>query len=240
MITVDHTIKAKEGYIVPVGDIHAGAHGVRWKELDRQIKTIKEHDAARVILLGDIFECNYPGSKSDVYGEMSPKEASDTMIDKLAPIKKKIIAAVVGNHEARSERITDTNPLRHLCDILSIPYCGASSIIRVVVGSQTYNIHATHGTGGASTPGGKMMRLLRSANAYPTADVYLMGHLHQIITSRKEYYDANGDRHDQLFMMTGTMMEYAEYAQVLSFVPTRPTFPHILLSGTEKLMKAVV
>lgn len=167
--------------IIPLADIHLGNKGCNLEKLEQIVKLINETPNCYTILLGDLTETATKTSIGlGIFDE-------DFHIDvQLASVKKilkplaeqgKILGALIGNHEMRLAYTVNLNPTYMICESLDIPYLGYQGYLSLAVGNQTYRILATHGTGNASTPQGKIAAVRKLVNI-ADADIYLMGHVH--------------------------------------------------------------
>ena len=181
-------------YIYPIGDIHAGSIHCAEDEIRRKVDEIRKQKNALWIGMGDYADCITSNDKRwSSYG-LAEWVLEDDIIDSqrswlkklFNPIKGKCIGLLTGNHE---ETIHDRHQdaiTRHLCEDLEVPFLGYSCFVdlhfsRINSSSRTLvQIHAFHGAGAAASDGGKLMRLMRLVNDIQ-ADIYLMGHLHDIV-----------------------------------------------------------
>lgn len=188
-------------YLIPIGDIHIGdkAFGsVGRQKLRGYIQWVKEHDNARVFLMGDIFNVASRISKSSPFeSNANEYEEAEGLFKSIA---KQIIGAIDGNHEARMLDMFGYSPLQALCARLEIPYCGWSCVIELNVGRtitrktprypgdqqhyryNQYFIYCHHTTGGGTTLGGAINRSVKLQEIVQGIDVFCGGHNHQLIT----------------------------------------------------------
>jgi len=118
----------------------------------------------------------------------------------LKPIRHKCLGLLFGNHESNYQRATEqTNLHGWLCTELGVPNLGYTAFIDVcfirvpkrrkkpelrmdrdgISGQsvQRFRIFAHHGAGYATTPGGKLNRLIQYMYNFD-ADIYMIGHVH--------------------------------------------------------------
>jgi predicted phosphodiesterase len=129
--------------------------------------------------------------------------------DLFAPIKHKCLGLLFGNHEAKYMRTFQQFSLHQwLCTELGVPNLGYSALLDIVftrgqcetprlsrkpsgkTTSRTFRLYIHHGAGGAQTPGGKMNRLLKFMSDFH-ADIYMIGHVHDVIAKRRVTLAAN-------------------------------------------------
>lgn len=167
--------------IIPISDAHLGSLMCNKKKILETIELILNNDNVYTILMGDQLETATKQSVGlGVYEEeMNLEEQIATAYAYLKPLADagKILGALTGNHEMRVAYTTSLNPTKLLAQQLGIPYLGYQAYISLRVGTQVYSIFAHHGTGGGSTPAGKL-NAVRKLNRVAMADVYLSGHTH--------------------------------------------------------------
>ena len=112
------------------------------------------------------------------------------------PIKDTCIGLIKGNHCYSMEAHNNEKVHKHICDDMGVYDLGWSSFIRLIFrrkGSKEAHevkVFATHGAGSAITKGGKLNRLQRLMDSFE-ADIYLVGHMHDLITDKKPYLALN-------------------------------------------------
>ena len=92
-----------EAHLYVLADEHIGDehHDALW--LDERLQAIKKDDRAMVIINGDILNTALRNGVSDIYSEkMNLGAAIEYATKLLEPIKEKIIAGTIGNHEYRA------------------------------------------------------------------------------------------------------------------------------------------
>jgi hypothetical protein len=111
------------------------------------------------------------------------------MADILEPIKNKIIAVGMGNHELTILNKCHTNMSKRLAKALGVPYLGYSYFIRLQIFSivndvkgqgRTVDVFCQHGFGGGTrTLGGSLTKYARHADQFH-CDIYIAGHDHRL------------------------------------------------------------
>lgn len=176
----------------PIGDIHAGSIHCSESKIKAKVQEIKDDKKAIWIGMGDYADCITTNDKRwSAYGLADWVQQDDIidsqrkwLVDLLKPIQGKCIGLLTGNHE---ETIHDRHQdalTRHICDDLGVPYLSYTCFVDLVFDrggtKRLYQIFAWHGAGAAASDGGKLMRLMRLVNEVQ-ADIYLMGHLHDVV-----------------------------------------------------------
>ncbi len=221
--------------IIPLSDVHIGEEGFNEKILDDVINRALIEDTTYVILIGDLINNATKNSKSDVYHDaMTPHQQVNYIVDKLTPIKHKILGSVSGNHEDRTSRDSGIDLSEVIAKFLDIPYDSAAIVYQLkygTSGSGKYNhvVYTTHGFGGGGTKGAKANKLQNLGNMC-IADLYIMGHYHDVITFSDSIYVPD-TRHDRIvlkrrqYLITGSCVEYGGYAEKMLLRPGRTGYP---------------
>ena len=103
-----------------------------------------------------------------------------------APIKKKCLGLLYGNHENVIRVFNHNNVQKNLCDTLRVTNLGYSCFLRLFFRRENSNeSHLikgafTHGASGAITEGAKLMALMRWMKSME-ADIYGYAHIHDYI-----------------------------------------------------------
>lgn len=200
------------------GDTHIGSRGFHEKGFDRMINDInspydglKEH-CNYAIFMGDAIEAILmDDSRFDpvtVEDKLStPMRQMDYVNVKFSPIRKKIVAFLVGNHERKLHKFGDIGS--RMAGMLGVEYGGYICKVTFVDKKDEllFKVYATHGRKGVSSTiddpvdrHNSMLRTLRRQLQHKAADCALMlkGHTHKtlIYKPQKELY--LGDDGNQL------------------------------------------
>jgi hypothetical protein len=186
--------KSDELHLYFMGDIHAGARACDVDRLDADIDRIRHDREARVILMGDLADCIKRSDKRFDPEAMWPwlLERSDIaaaqvdwLLERLSPIKGKIMCAVSGNHEDHIRMDWEQDIHDRIRVGLGVPSMGYYGIVRVSARrkdnpNDTYaiDIAVHHGFGGGTTAGGVLTTLERMLAVYD-CDIAAMGHRHK-------------------------------------------------------------
>ena len=223
-----------------IGDTHYGSREFMEDEFSALINHVKKTKNARVILMGDLIDTclkNSPGA-GPYDNDMTPEAQMEHIVDLLMPIKKKIWGLLDGNHENRIHKTTSIDISKIMAKYLDVPYCGNSTMIKARVGTQNYSIFAAHGSSGSTGLSGKINTVMKYSN-YIQADIYLMGHVHELAHHSAEYfYIDNGDKMiksaERHYLLTGHYLKYGGYAEQKGYKPGNTGSPKILLGSREK------
>lgn len=253
-LRVERPREWKDARLYVIADEHIGDSHHNALALEEKIKQIQSDDRAMVIVNGDILNSALKHSVSDVYSEKMPLGAQIEYATKLLePIKDKIIAGTIGNHEYRAYKEAGIDVMAvvfaNLC--ISDRYLHEGGLIFIRLGQNGtathgrqhppkmwYSVYVTHGSGGGRKEGGKANRLADLASI-ADADIYIHSHVHTPMILRKGYYRADpynctGVMVDRLFINTAASLNYGGYGQMYGYSPSSQRSPVITLSGEKK------
>lgn len=223
----------------------------------REFRTaIQNEENSYIILCGDLVNNSTRNSVSNVFDEvMRPREQKRLMTEMLMPLRDKILCAVPGNHEGRSGRDADDDPMYDICAKLDLEdiYRENMAFLKIQIGkldangtkNPTYTFAVTHGAGGGILTGGAVNRAERFGYAIDGADALIVGHTHKPFNTYpgKIKIDANNNRVSVKpfhVVNCSSWLDFAGYAMKHMMLPTAHVAQKILLSGKSKDMKIVV
>ena len=242
--------------IFPISDVHLGA-AEHMEAAWREFRTaIQNEENSYIILCGDLVNNSTRNSVSNVFDEvMRPREQKRLMTEMLMPLRDKILCAVPGNHEGRSGRDADDDPMYDICAKLDLEdiYRENMAFLKIQIGkldangtrNPTYTFAVTHGSGGGILTGGAVNRAERFGYAIDGADALIVGHTHKPFNTYpgKIKIDANNNRVSVKpfhVVNCSSWLDFAGYAMKHMMLPTAHVAQKILLSGKSKDMKIVV
>ena len=176
--------------IYPVSDVHLGA-AEHMESAWREFRTrIMQEEDSYIVLAGDLINNATRNSVSNIFDEtMRPSSQKKLMAEMLEPLKDRILCAVPGNHEGRSGKDADDDPVYDICAKLDIEdlYRENAAFIKIQCGdtfaagdrNPTYMLVVVHGSGGGILTGGVVNRVERFGYAIDGADVLIVGHSHK-------------------------------------------------------------
>lgn len=182
--------------IYPIGDLHLGAIGCNERAWADFVDFLKNEDDAYIVVVGDMLDNATKNSIASTYEQIyKPMEAKNILADYLKPIADKILCGVRGNHELRSVRDVDQDPLYDVFCRLNIEDCyrAGTAFLYLQIGEraaknnnkrekrayQSYNIVVTHGVGGSSKLiGTGLNNNVRFGQSIDGADCIVSGHTH--------------------------------------------------------------
>lgn len=243
-----------EAHLYVLADEHIGDehHDALW--LDERLQAIKKDDRAMVIINGDILNTALRNGVSDIYSEkMNLGAAIEYATKLLEPIKDKIIAGTIGNHEYRAYKEAGIDVMNVTFANMGIAdrYLHEGGLIYIRMGQNGthrhgrenppkiwYSVYVTHGSGGGRKEGAKANRLADMASIVD-ADIYIHSHTHLPMVLRKCYfradpYNCSTVTVDRLFVNTAASLNYGGYGQMYEYTPASKRTPMITLSGEKK------
>lgn len=174
--------------IYPVADIHLGA-AEHMESAWREFRTMILQDPdAYVVLAGDLINNATRSSVSNVFDEtMRPREQKKLMAEMLEPLRDRILCAIPGNHEGRSGKDADDDPVYDIMCKLDLEdlYRENSAFLKIQIGdrnngnSPTYMFAVVHGAGQGSLTGGVVNKAERFGYSIDGCDVLILGHSHK-------------------------------------------------------------
>ena len=151
--------------IYPIADVHLGAPDQMEQEFMQFLDRLKDEPNAYITLGGDLLNVATKNSLSNVYRERYMfSEAKKMMAEMLEPVKDKILCAVCGNHERRTMREVDVDPMYDIMVLLGKEHLYRENIAFVTIRTgepntangkrrngiyrPVYNLVVCHGSGG--------------------------------------------------------------------------------------------
>lgn len=242
--------------IYPVSDVHLGAAEhmeAAWREF--RTKVLSEPDSY-LVLAGDLLNNCTRSSVSNIFEEtMRPREAKRLMVEMLLPLRDRILCAVPGNHEGRSGKDADDDPMYDIMAKLDLEdvYRENIAFLKIQMGdpkgdgtkNPTYMFVVTHGAGGGMLTGGALNRAERFGYAIDGADVLVVGHTHKPFVSppfkiKIDPYNNKVTTKPFRVVSCASWMEYGGYAARKMLQPSGHVSETILLGGNRKEIKVTI
>ena len=217
------------------GCLHVGHRACRENEIRDMVDYVKAAPNRRLILMGDVTDSINVSDPRFSPAEVAPWLATEDLpnrlvleaeraVDMLSPIRDRIDAIVIGNHENRPKRNFQVDLHRILTTGLDAPSMGLLGFLRYTfVGrdrgeSSPVVFYLEHGSGGAGTVGIVLNKMVKRAKDFPGADVVAGAHHHRngATTAETVHYDpaTNQIRHGSTLCVTvGTFLRYHLPAQ---------------------------
>ena len=235
-------------------DEHIGDPRSNMDYLKERIEYVKNNNNVYCILGGDLIDNATRTSVGDTYMQnFNPQEQMDKLVELFKPIKKKILAIVSGNHEARTYKKEGIDIMKNVADRLGIEnrYDFVSVFVFLRFGKskqhsrkQRYTMYITHGSGGGRKEGAKAIRLADLASICD-ADIYFHHHTHLPMVMKEDYMRVSESTSSistitKLFVNSSGNLEYGGYGEVIGCKPASLDKPIVHLSGKYRDAKATL
>ena len=237
-------------HIYPISDVHLGAAEHMESEFREFRDMILEDKNGYVVIVGDLINNATRSSVSNIFEEtMRPREQKRLMAEMLKPVKDRILCAVCGNHERRSGKDADDDPMYDILCKLDIEdrYRENLAVLKLQFGNKdgngsqnpTYILAVTHGSGGGALTGGTVNRNERFGYVFDGIDMLVVGHSHKpwITAPSKIKVDAfNNKVSPKPFRIVSatSWLDYGGYALSKQLLPSSNTPQIITLYGRKK------
>ena len=214
------------------------------------IEMVKNTPNAYLILAGDILNNATKSSVSNCYDDIyRPAEQKKLMAKILEPVKDRILVGTNGNHEDRSGKDADDDPLYDIFAKLDIEdrYRKDLAIVKIKIGSprhssQTdpvYVFAVTHGSGGGAMTGGAVNKAERYAYCLDGVDALITAHYNKPLNTVPGRYRVDPRKNimkevpfDVIIATSWT--GYSDYAARQMRPPVSRVCQKITLGGTKK------
>lgn len=236
-------------HLWPFSDLHLGSKEFNENLFFETLEHAWQDKDAILLLNGDLMEASTRSSVGT--GVYDQKTAAQEQLEKVVDIFKpfaeqsRIIGVTNGNHEDRITKATGVDITRTYAQMLGVPYFKHGGHFKLRAGDQNYHAYFTHGSSGAKLPHTKIRQALDLAR-FIDADLYGMGHVHELQAHTQEYRRIN-NRNGQveivpkLFVLTGHYLDYENsYAQMKSMIPSRQGTPKITMRSGERDLRVTL
>lgn len=216
-------------------DIHIGQNEFDEKKFLEAIRTIVADPYAKVFLNGDIIECIPPNYDISEKGQNIDNDEQLLLAEKyLAPIRDKIIFIRGGNHDTgRSMRMLGFDIVKVMASHLEVPYYPAPGYTKIQLKTGEMVLASGHGFASSGEEDREIKKMKR---IYPDADVYYLGHNHQLYAVRNDSLrlTPGGEQlKPQWLVRGGSFSRYAAYARERFFTPSPTGYVVIEFDGKQ-------
>ena len=239
-LIVHNLPRCQEARLYFIGDLHAGAIEANLRGWEGFCNRILQEPNSYLCLMGDLMNNATRSSVSNVFEDnMRPSEQKRYLANALKPLRERILSAVAGNHEARSGKDADDDPMLDIMAKLDLEdyYRPNAAFLKVCFGSrphasnmapiQTYIICTTHGAGGGIYTGAAVNRNERFGMVLDGVDILAVGHSHKGTISKPSKICVD-NRSNTVMQKTMTVisacswMGYGGYAMRKMLLPSAP------------------
>lgn len=229
-----HRLEGRTVKVWAVADVHIGAKECDLAGFKRFLAKIQADPDSYIVLVGDMINNGLKDNLTNVYEEVIPPHAQiDKCAELLEPVKDKILGAVGGNHEARSRKAVDLDPMYAVMCMLGKQelYRQNLTFIRVVLAhgntKDNHTLLLVHG---------KSERAKRNFSySLEGVDAVISGHTHNGIVekpARIVFTNKNRVVIKPLVSMTATSwLSYGGYASAAMYRPSATSSPQYLELG---------
>ena len=178
--------------IRPLFDMHVGSAEFDVRKFIKWRDDVISDPDTYLVVGGDLLDNGLKNSVTNIYEQtMRPRDQKRYCAELLKPVAHKILGGTGGNHENRSVKESDDNPLYDVFSKLDIEDKFRENICFILVrigaenhnvaGNQrpTYSIAVTHGAGGGMYVGSGANRSERFGSIIDGLDVLITGHTHK-------------------------------------------------------------
>ena len=251
--------EVKEATVYPLADVHLGAEGAEVQAFYALVNQIAKEPNSYVTLQGDLIDNGTRNSVTNIFrATMPPSQQKREMAKALEPIRDKILCLLPGNHERRSGKDADDDPMYDIAAKLDLEdrYREDIAFIRIALGRNhtrssngrqySYTLACVHGAGGGSLPGGMVNRADRFMQAMDGVDIFIHGHSHKpyCLRGSKLVIDAANKRvtrRPTLTMCAGAWLGYVGYPVEKMLTPAAEAGANkLMLSGSKFRFEAVI
>lgn len=165
--------------IYPVGDLHVGSQEFNEGAFRRWKNMVMEDEFAKVVIVGDIMDMATKTSVTNIYeATMTPFEQKKWVTDEFLDIKDKIIGAVQGNHEYRSNKLIGICPLYDVLAKLDLEhlYRPNMAFMKINLGSRNETRQSSYTM--VLAHGGAKGRTKQFPYVVEGMDMMITGHFH--------------------------------------------------------------
>lgn len=250
LIPIVLNLPAEDLRIRPLADLHLGSREFSEQRWCAWRDSLLQEENTKIVIVGDMINNGIKSSVAPYDDTMSPSAQQELLYTMLEPLKDRIICGVGGNHEARTTKETDTDPLYSVFCRLKIESCYRHStafcILRFNYGYKgnskmrpTYSMLVTHGTGGGVYIGSGANRVERYGSAIENLDLLISAHTHrpQSFPVGKLFFDYRNCKvleKQFVAVVCSSMMDYGGYPLKKMLSPTGKAFQEIILSSYGK------
>jgi predicted phosphodiesterase len=202
--------------LAPIGDFHIGSKACQKKKLEEDLKWLKKSNY-KIMLMGDMLDNISPILKPEYFysEEIDPeltnlRDCLNYLKWLLIPLKDQLIGLHVGNHDFDLIRKIGYDYIKQICEELHTNYLGfeAFTDLLYVKGEKIIKVFSTHGHYVGRRIGGKVNRI-EDLSGFFDADIYLMGHTHELAGWRRialSTYNGEIIQKKKIYALTGTYL----------------------------------
>ena len=232
--------------IIPLADAHYGSQEFNETKWHGVVKRIQDEPDTYCVLVGDLIDNGLKNSLTNVFeATASPSEQKEWLYNELLPIKDKILGAVGGNHERRTQKEADQDPLYDVMCRLGIESVYRQNIcfmqIKLIYPTKerekkqryAFSFAITHGAGGGQYIGSSANRVQNFGMAIEGIDCLITGHTHKPVSfpvSKLIFVNGAVQRKQFVVAVASSFLEYGGYPIQKLLPPAAHVTTEIILS----------
>ncbi len=207
-----------------------------------------------LVLGGDLIDNGTRSGVTNVFrATMSPSAQKKEMANILSEVRDRCLCFVPGNHERRSGKDADDDPMYDIAAKLDLEHLYRENIafVKIQMGKNrkevgsvgdkrpTYMLTVVHGSGGGILTGGSVNRGERFGYVIDGMDALIVGHTHKPFTTQpgKIYIDPRNNKVSVKpfkVISSTSWLEYGGYAAQKMLLPTTHCLNTLTLRGDHK------
>ena len=228
-----HTLPGRDARIYAVSDVHIGAREADIDGFSKFLRRVESEPDSYIVICGDVLNNGIRDSITNVYEETMPPSAQvDLAAELLAPLAHKVLGCVGGNHERRSAKAVDLDPMFQVMTLIGKPdlYRPNMAFIRVTLKNDNaskdqYALLLVHGK-----TENKKRHFARSVEG---VDAIISGHTHNGLIEKPTricFTKQNNVVMKSIVSLTATSwLKYGGYAAAGLLLPNTTGNPQSLL-----------
>lgn len=224
------------------------------QEFIKFIDSVSKTPNVYLTLGGDLIDNGTRSSVTNPFqATMPPSQQKKEMAKILEPVRDRILCFVTGNHERRSTKDADDDPVYDIAAKLDLEHLYRENVAfikiqmgkdRRIVGEKgykrpTYVLVLTHGTGGGVYTGSAVNRNERFGYIIDGMDALIVGHTHKPFTTQpgKILIDSHNNKVSVKpfkVISSTSWLNYGGYAAQKMLSPTTHCLHTLVLKGDNK------
>lgn len=178
----DSLFASGEVIVAPLYDVHFGHFGHKREKLLAYLRWIEETPNVLAFIGGDLLENALDDGRGMSYSqEIPPDEQINDMCKLLAPIAHKMLFALPGNHERRTQKRAGIDPMKIVTAALDVPYYSGPVYCSILGMGYKWRMYCFHGSCSGQTKGGKLNAAGRPRIFTDGVQFFVSGHTHDPI-----------------------------------------------------------
>ena len=180
----DALFDSGEVIIAPLYDVHFGHFANKREKLLAYIRWMAETPNVLSFIGGDLLENALDDGRGMMYSQDLPPDQQINEICKvLAPIAHKLLFALPGNHERRTQKRAGIDPMKIVAQTLDVPYFSGPVYCSILGMEHRWRMYAFHGSCAGQTKGGKLNAAGRPRIFTDFVNFFVSGHTHDPIVN---------------------------------------------------------